>query len=98
LCGAPVRDITHITPIVSGVSGGLATLAVIIRCFPTGGRLELDDIFAIVALLFALPMGILEFVMSADGFGKDIWNIQPENVYRIVKVSASCYCYYMMVC
>lgn len=33
-------------------------------------------------------MGILEFVMSADGFGKDIWNIPAEKVYRIVKVSA----------
>jgi hypothetical protein len=72
---------------VSGVSGGFAILAVVIRCFPTGGRLELDDIFALVALIFALPMGILEFVMSAQGFGKDIWNIEPENVYSIVKVS-----------
>ena len=88
MCGAPVRDITHITPIVSGVSGGFAILAVLVRCFPTGGEFALDDVFAVAALVSALPMGILEFVMSADGFGKDIWNIPAEKVYRIVKVSA----------
>jgi hypothetical protein len=88
MCGAPVRDITHITPIVSGVSGGFAILAVLVRCFPTGGAFALDDIFAVAALVSALPMGILEFVMSADGFGKDIWNIPAEKVYRIVKVSS----------
>jgi hypothetical protein len=82
---------------VSGVSGGFAILAVIIRCFPTGGRLELDDIFAIVALVFALPMGALEFVMSAQGFGKDIWNVEPENVYKIVKVSDLYCCLYTMI-
>lgn len=89
MCGAPVRDITSITPIVSGVSGGLAIVAVIIRCISTGGMFAWDDIFAVLALITALPMGILEFFMSADGFGKDIWTIEPHNIYTIVKVNPS---------
>ncbi|KAF2709866.1 hypothetical protein K504DRAFT_429933 [Pleomassaria siparia CBS 279.74] len=96
MCGAPVRDITHITPIVSGVSGGAAILVVLIRCFPTGGAFTLDDMFAVAALVSALPMGILEFFMSADGFGKDIWNIPPENVYRIVRFTWITEVFYFM--
>jgi len=89
MCGAPVRDITQITPIVSGVSGGFAILGVAIRCMATKGTFALDDIFAVSALIMALPMGILEFFMSSDGFGKDIWTIPPAKIYRIVQVSTA---------
>ncbi|KAF2790229.1 hypothetical protein K505DRAFT_377667 [Melanomma pulvis-pyrius CBS 109.77] len=96
MCGQPVRDITHITPIVSGVSGGAAIIAVVVRCFPTGGAFALDDIFAIAALVSALPMGILEFIMAADGFGKDIWNIPHENIYRIIRFTWLTEVFYFM--
>jgi hypothetical protein len=86
MCGQPVRDITQITPIVSGVSGGAAIVAVIIRCLLTGGTFALDDAFVIAALVAALPMGILEFFMAADGFGKDIWTVPPKKIYRVVQV------------
>jgi hypothetical protein len=86
MCGAPVRDITHVTPIVTGISGAFAIIGVLARCIASAGSLQLDDIFAIAALISALPMGILEFFMSADGFGKDIWTIEPKNIYRIVQV------------
>ncbi|RAR00918.1 integral membrane protein [Stemphylium lycopersici] len=85
MCEQPVRDITHITPIVTGVSGGAAVIAVIARCILVGKAFAVDDVFALVALLSALPMGILEFFMSADGFGKDIWTVESEKIYRIVK-------------
>jgi len=87
LCEQPVRDITNITPIVTGVAGGAALLAVIVRTLITGTEFALDDLFAVTAFITALPMGILEFFMAADGFGKDIWNIEPAHVYRIVRVS-----------
>jgi hypothetical protein len=87
MCRVPARDITHITPIVTGISGGLATIGVVVRCFVRARDFGLDDSFAIAALVFALPMGILEFFMSTDGFGKDIWTIPPANIYRIVQVS-----------
>jgi hypothetical protein len=86
MCGHPVRDITHITPIVTGVSGGAAMLAVIVRCFLSSNNFGLDDAFVIAAFVSALPMGILEFIMSDDGFGRDIWTIPPAKIYRIVQV------------
>jgi hypothetical protein len=89
LCGQPVRDITHITPIVTGVSGGAALISVIIRSLLAGSVFGLDDFFAIAAMVAALPMGILEFFMAADGFGKDIWTIPPHKIYRIVRVCCS---------
>ncbi|USP81525.1 hypothetical protein yc1106_08799 [Curvularia clavata] len=84
MCGRPVRDITQITPIVSGVSGGLAIMAVLARCIAVGRNFAIDDVHAVLALLSALPMGILEFPMSYDGFGKDIWTIPPEKISRII--------------
>jgi hypothetical protein len=45
-------------------------MGVAVRCVATVGNFALDDIFAIAALVSALPMGVLEFVMSVDGFGK----------------------------
>jgi hypothetical protein len=86
MCGHPVRDITHITPIVTGVSGGAAMLAVIVRCLLSRNSFGLDDAFVIAAFVSALPMGILEFIMSDDGFGRDIWTIPSAKIYRIVQV------------
>jgi hypothetical protein len=86
MCGHPVRDITHITPIVTGVSGGAAMLAVIVRCLLSRNSFGLDDAFVIAAFVSALPMGILEFIMSNDGFGRDIWTIPSAKIYRIVQV------------
>ena len=88
MCGAKERDITHITPIVTGVSGGAAGIAVVIRTIAARGELAFDDWFAIAAYIAALPMGILEFFMSADGFGKDIWTIPHPQIYRIIQVRA----------
>ncbi|KAI8933113.1 hypothetical protein NX059_009756 [Plenodomus lindquistii] len=85
MCEQPVRDITHITPIVTGVSGGAALISVIIRVSAARHNIALDDIFAIAALVSALPMGILQFFMAADGFGKDVWTIPPKKMYRISK-------------
>lgn len=51
MCGAPIRDITHITPIVTGVSGGAAIISVITRILVAGGMFALDDVFAIAALV-----------------------------------------------
>ncbi|KAH3928735.1 hypothetical protein HBH98_107900 [Parastagonospora nodorum] len=96
MCGAPVRDITDITPIMTGVFGGLAILGVAIRCVATKGAFALDDIFAVAALIVALPMGILEFVMSSDGFGKDLWTIPPANIYRIAQFTWLTEIFYVM--
>jgi hypothetical protein len=87
MCGAEVRDITHITPIVSGISGGAALIAVVIRVWTSGAGFWLDDAMCVTALVFALPMAVLEFLMSNLGFGKDIWTLEPEAIYKIVQAS-----------
>ncbi|KAF2851925.1 hypothetical protein T440DRAFT_447354 [Plenodomus tracheiphilus IPT5] len=96
MCGQPIRDITHITPIVSGVSGGAALLSVIIRISLAGRNIALDDVAAIAAIVSALPMGILEFFMAADGFGKDIWTIPAKKIYRIVQFTWLTEVFYFM--
>lgn len=96
MCGQPVRDITHITPIVTGLSGGAALFSVIVRICRAGRNIALDDVFAIVAIVSALPMGILEFFMAADGFGKDIWTIPAKKIYRIVQFTWLTEVFYFM--
>ncbi|KAH7112486.1 hypothetical protein B0J11DRAFT_185921 [Dendryphion nanum] len=96
MCGQPVRDITHITPIVTGVSGAAAIIAVVVRSALAYASFSLDDMFAVAALISALPMGILEFFMAADGFGKDIWNIPHNNIYQIIKFTWLTEVFYFM--
>jgi hypothetical protein len=59
---------------------------VVLRMFAIQDHFALDDMFAIAAIVSAIPMGVLEFIKAKDGFGKDIWNIPAPNIYRIVKV------------
>ena len=88
MCRLPTRDISHITPIVAGVSGGVALIAVIIRCIYAVGTFQVDDMSAVAAIAIAVPFGALEFALAADGFGKDIWTIPHANIYRIIKARA----------
>lgn len=89
MCGEPVRDNTRITPIISGVSGGAAILAILARCYAVGKSFAVDDLFAVISLILALPMGIVEFFMSVDGFGKDVWTLAPDKINSVVRVSPS---------
>ena len=86
MCGAEVRDITHITPIIAGTSGGAAIIGVVVRVWMSGADFWLDDAMCVLALAFAIPMAVLEFLMSSLGFGKDIWTLTPAQIYRIVQV------------
>ncbi|KAJ4358363.1 uncharacterized protein N0V89_002945 [Didymosphaeria variabile] len=85
MCGAPVRDITHITPIITGTSGAAAIIGVAVRVWMSGPDFWLDDAMCVAALVFAIPMAVLEFLMSGLGFGKDIWTLTPGQIYRIVQ-------------
>ncbi|KAH7071086.1 hypothetical protein BKA63DRAFT_568239 [Paraphoma chrysanthemicola] len=87
LCGTPVRDIAHILPIVTATSGALALSMVVLRMFAIQDHFAHDDVFAIAAILSAIPMGVLEFIKAEDGFGKDIWTIPAPNIYRVVKLT-----------
>ncbi|EOA91722.1 uncharacterized protein SETTUDRAFT_80947, partial [Exserohilum turcica Et28A] len=87
MCGEPVRDNTRITPIISGVSGGAAILAILARCYAVGKSFAVDDLFAVISLILALPMGIVEFFMSVDGFGKDVWTLAPDKINSVVRLT-----------
>ncbi|KIX04390.1 uncharacterized protein Z518_05258 [Rhinocladiella mackenziei CBS 650.93] len=100
LCGDSIRDNTAVTPIVTGTSGALAIVCVILRLsdrFPHWERYQWADLCVVGSLVFAIPMGILEFFMSSDGFGKDIWTIPFSKVTRIVKFTWITEILYMVV-
>ncbi|KAI1273791.1 50S ribosomal protein L36e [Xylaria sp. FL0933] len=87
LCGAPVRDITAVTPIIVSVFGILAIIAVAMRVLDAlpNRHLQPADLCAIAALLTGIPLGVLELVMSSLGFGKDIWTLTPYRITHIVR-------------
>jgi hypothetical protein len=87
MCGAPVRDNTHITPVIVYISGGLATIGVMVRCIAKIRNFGLDDISALAAFVTGVAMAIIIVIMSADGFGKDIWTLYPARITRILQVS-----------
>ncbi|KAL2822666.1 hypothetical protein BJX63DRAFT_427222 [Aspergillus granulosus] len=85
MCGIEPRDISHITPIVTSVFMSLAIAATLVRCFGSRHHFGPEDIFALLALLLAIPMGALEYPMAKDGYGKDIWSLPFDNITRIIK-------------
>ncbi|KAI9370284.1 hypothetical protein BJX61DRAFT_544765 [Aspergillus egyptiacus] len=85
MCGIEPRDISHITPTVTSVFMPLAIAATLVRCLESRHHFGPEDVFAILALLFAVPMGALEYPMAKDGYGKDIWSLPFDNITRIVK-------------
>ena len=86
MCGAPVRDISHVTPLVIEISGAVAIVSVVIRCATSDSLFSLDNIFSVVALATAVPISIIGLYMPDDGFGKDVWTLTPRQISRTVKV------------
>ncbi|KAE8132846.1 hypothetical protein BDV38DRAFT_287321 [Aspergillus pseudotamarii] len=85
MCGIEPRDISHITTIVTSVFMSLAITFTVMRCSESRDHFGPEDIFAILALIFAVPMGALEYPMAKDGYGKGIWTLPFDNITRIVK-------------
>ncbi|KAJ8128635.1 hypothetical protein O1611_g5000 [Lasiodiplodia mahajangana] len=87
LCGGEIRDNTVVTPVIVAVSGILAIVAVTMRVIDAlpNRFLQPADICAILALVTAIPLGVLELIMSTLGFGKDIWTLTPSHITRIVR-------------
>ncbi|KAF2728073.1 hypothetical protein EJ04DRAFT_569846 [Polyplosphaeria fusca] len=85
MCGAPVRDRTHLLPLISGISGLFALVAVIVRTIAAGPNFGLDDFFACAAMAGAIPMDVLQLYTGPAGFGKDVWNVSFDNIYLILK-------------
>ncbi|KAJ9355727.1 hypothetical protein DTO280E4_6405 [Paecilomyces variotii] len=95
LCGDPIRDRTTVTPVITGVSGGLAIIAVFLRLWDQYNNLQIGDMTAVASLVLALPMGGLEFAMSHLGFGKDIWTLPFNNITKIIQYTWLTEIFYM---
>jgi hypothetical protein len=89
MCGAPVRDKTHITPIFIYVTASLATISIIARCIARTDSFGADDVSALAAWVTGVAMAIIIVIMSAEGFGKDIWTLSPAKITRLLQVSTS---------
>lgn len=71
---------------MSGVSGGLVTVAVVARCISVGKNLATDDLHAVYTLSTVLPMSIVEFTMPFNDFRKDVWTLPPEKISHVIFV------------
>ncbi|KAI0126996.1 CFEM domain-containing protein [Xylariales sp. AK1849] len=85
MCGAPVRDKAVEYNVVSSTLMGTACLVVLVRLaykqFFTSVDLALDDWFILLTLINAAPSAIINVSMlTANGLGKDIWTLTPDEI------------------
>ncbi|KAF2020438.1 hypothetical protein BU24DRAFT_469208 [Aaosphaeria arxii CBS 175.79] len=97
-CGVPVRDRGTSLLVVAILSAVGAIIAVTIRT--TVGLVQktfgFDDIFALLAALFGVPVAIMQCNTPGLGFGRDTWTVKIENIYTVQKmVYASQCCYFL---
>ncbi|KAK1765112.1 hypothetical protein QBC33DRAFT_545771 [Phialemonium atrogriseum] len=87
LCKEPVRDRSLVAPIATAVSAAIALAFVLMRMYECYVRKEYQwtDLCAVLAMVSSVPMDAFEFFMMADGFGKDIWTLTPEQITNVVK-------------
>ncbi|AEO59411.1 hypothetical protein MYCTH_2030430, partial [Thermothelomyces thermophilus ATCC 42464] len=77
LCKEPVRDRSHVAPIATAITGGLALAFVLLRVYESGFRkkeFHWADLWAVLAM-----------VMRAHGMGRDIWTLTAEEITEVVK-------------
>ena len=46
----------------------------------TTGRVNGGDVTAAIAMVLGIPMGIFEFIIARQGFGKDLWAIPLDTI------------------
>jgi hypothetical protein len=89
MCGAPIRDKTDKLLWVSIVSGVLALLAIIIRSTVAflSEHWRWDDVCAIAAWIFSIPLTVLQLITPGLGLGKDTWTVETANIIKVLQVS-----------
>lgn len=45
-----------------------------------------------LAFISAIPLGVMQFLKSDAGNGKDTWTVTPENITLIMKVCEAAFC------
>ncbi|ROT36448.1 hypothetical protein SODALDRAFT_335548 [Sodiomyces alkalinus F11] len=87
LCKEPIRDRSLVAPIATAVSGSIALFVILIRVWECSIQKEWgwSDMSAYVAWASSVPMNVFEFFMMANGMGKDIWTLTPEQITDVVR-------------
>ncbi|KAF2445758.1 hypothetical protein P171DRAFT_520501 [Karstenula rhodostoma CBS 690.94] len=88
MCGAPVRDKTSKLLWVSIVSGALALLAIIMRSTVAffSEHWRWDDVCALAAWFFSIPLTVLQLITPGLGLGKDTWTVETWKIIRVLQM------------
>ncbi|KJZ72218.1 hypothetical protein HIM_08360 [Hirsutella minnesotensis 3608] len=85
-CGAPIRNQTPRFNIMLVILLGFTFLFILLRLvfkqfFSSRRRLGIDDWVIVVKSLVGLPcVAVLIFGLGANGLGKDVWTLKPDEV------------------
>lgn len=88
MCGVASRDRSRVLIVVAVVSGTLALAAIMVRTMTSLQQrmFGIDDVCAVVAYLFSASVTFGQVACGTLGFGKDTWNVSPENITLILQV------------
>ncbi|KAK9772830.1 putative Extracellular membrane protein CFEM domain-containing protein [Seiridium cardinale] len=87
-CGAPSRDRTTLVWVIGLVFGILGLvgfgLRVVSRVLVGGLTWGPDDWAMTLAVACMIPLAVLSYPLSQAGLGRDIWNVDPDDITRIL--------------
>ncbi|WYZ46618.1 hypothetical protein EsH8_IX_000843 [Colletotrichum jinshuiense] len=89
ICGAPVRDRSQEFVVISNTMAVVAAFCVFCRIgykiFVTKLDLGWDDWFILATLIAAMPSIVIAvYGTSANGLGKDMWTLPPQNITNVL--------------
>ncbi|KAK2054782.1 CFEM domain-containing protein [Colletotrichum caudatum] len=89
-CGVPSRDRTALVWTVSTVFLALGLLAFLLRVvsklFMGGQTWGPDDWVMVLAVAIMIPLNGLSYPISQVALGKDIWNVQPNDITQFLYI------------
>ncbi|KAL5401423.1 hypothetical protein PMIN06_004714 [Paraphaeosphaeria minitans] len=88
MCHAPIRDKTGKLLWVAIVSGALALLAIIMRSTVAllSEHWRWDDVCALAAWFFSIPLTVLQLITPGLGLGKDTWTVETWKIIRVLQM------------
>ncbi|KAK2000998.1 CFEM domain-containing protein [Colletotrichum falcatum] len=89
-CGAPSRDRTALVWIISTVFLALGLFAFFLRVLSKllmrGQAWGHDDWVMVLAVAIMIPLNGLSYPISQVALGKDIWNVQPDDITQFLYI------------
>ena len=89
-CGAPVRSQVTTVRVTNIVLGSISAVCVILRTvymiFWSAAEIGWDDFLIIAVLIVGVPQTIItDRGTTANGLGRDIWTVPPENITTFLR-------------